>query len=173
MECSGHWIISLRSACKILHCGYSCNCGRTETTGLGSVLRSDERNDSVRSSNDHCRLRRFVDCGISFDAARKLVCEMLGWELSRPPMINLQLFSWFLTSTLALEKLVNFINQRKWRRSTFSVAVHPFTLKLCAIAGPVKQISLRILDYPLNCVFRQSAFSLIQLMHTIIKSQEC
>jgi hypothetical protein len=83
---------------------------------------------------------------------------MMRWEMAGPPVVNLQLLSWFLTSTLALEKLVNFIYQRNWRRSTFSVVVHPFTSKLCAIAGPVKQISVRILDYPLNCVFHLYGF---------------
>jgi len=81
--------------------------------GLGSFLRSDERNDSVRNSNDCFRLRRLDECGISFYAAIHIVCEMLRWELAGPLVVNLQLLSWFLTSTLALVRLVNFINQYK------------------------------------------------------------
>jgi hypothetical protein len=82
VECYSHWINSLCSARNILHRGYSCNSCRTETTGLGSILRSNGRNDSVRSSSHCFRLRRFDDRGISFYAARKIAREIQRWELA-------------------------------------------------------------------------------------------
>ena len=93
-------------------------------------MRSDERNDSVRNSYDCFRLWRFEDCGISFYAARKIACEMLRWELAGRASRGQ------FTATLLVfnqhastgKKLVNFINQPKWFRSTISVAVRSFTL---------------------------------------------